>query len=317
MSATGLLKRRRILVLGGRGFIGRHCVAALRQSGASVVIGSRRGNSAGRWALAFQRLCQTEDWRAVVAGFDAVVNCVGILRERLGQSYQRVHCRAPAALAAACAERGIRLLHISALGLDAPAGSRFIRSKRDGEDQILAAGGEVIILRPSLLDGDGGYGARWLRRVARWPVWFPPQSALGRIAALQVADLAAAVLRLLQLPSSELSRVAPGRICELGGSTAYSLCDYLQQLRPPQLRSARVIAIPHWLTRGLAHVCDLLHFSPFSYGHLELLGRDNLPRCNALPALLGHPPTAVGQPAPIPAGARLKPDSRPAPQPAG
>jgi NADH dehydrogenase len=292
-------------------------VAALRNDGASVVIGSRRGNHAGRWALPFQHLCRPEDWRAVIAGFDAVLNCVGILRERIGQSYQRVHSEAPAALAAACAERGIRLLHVSALGLDAAAGSRFIRSKRDGERAILAAGGEVILLRPSLLDGEGGYGARWLRRVARWPVYFPPQSATGRIAALQVSDLAAAVLRLLQMPSIELARHAPERICELGGSTAYTLCDYLRQLRSARLQPARVLAIPHWLTRGLAHLCDLLHFSPFSFGHLELLARDNLPRHNALPALLGRAPTPIGLPPPDRASGGRESGARALAQPAG
>jgi uncharacterized protein YbjT (DUF2867 family) len=288
------LKRRRYLVLGGRGFIGRHCVATLRKAGASVVIGSRRGNSAGRWALPFQHLCRVEDWRAVIAGFDGVINCVGILRERPGQSYQRIHHDAPAALARACAERSIRLLHVSALGLDDPAGSRFIRSKRDGERAMLVVGGELIVLRPSLLEGADGYGARWLRRAARWPLYFPPQSANGRIAALQVDDLAEAVLRLLQLPAAELSTHAPGRICELGGNTAYSLCDYLHQLRPCTLKPARVLTLPHSLARILAHVCDLLHFSPFSYGHLELLGRDNVPRTNALPGLLGRDPSPIG-----------------------
>ncbi len=310
MPTPNPLKRRRYLVLGGRGFIGRHCVATLRKAGASVVIGSRRGNSAGRWALPFQHLCRVEDWRAVIAGFDAIVNCVGILRERPGQSYQRIHHDAPAALARACAERSIRLLHISALGLDDPAGSRFIRSKRDGERAMLVVGGELIVLRPSLLEGADGYGARWLRRVARWPLYFPPRSADGRIAALQVDDLAEAVLRLLQLTVEKLTAHAPNRICELGGSTAYSLCDYLHQLRPNHLKPARVLALPHSLSRALAHVCDLLHFSPFSYGHLELLGRDNVPHHNALPALLGRAPSPIGPSAPAP---QSNPTARPQP----
>ncbi len=310
MPSPNPLKRRRYLVLGGRGFIGRHCVATLRKAGASVVIGSRRGNSAGRWALPFQHLCRVQDWRAVIASFDGVINCVGILRERPGQSYQRIHCDAPVALTRACAERSIRLLHISALGLDDPAGSRFIRSKRDGERAMLAIGGELIVLRPSLLEGADGYGARWLRRVARWPLYFPPRSADGRIAALQVDDLAEAVLRLLQVPVDTLAASAPGRICELGGTTTYDLCDYLHQLRPSTLKPAWIMPLPHSLSRALAHVCDLLHFSPFSYGHLELLGRDNVPRHNALPGLLGRAPSPIGLGAPVP---RSSSNARPQP----
>ena len=44
--------------------------------------------------------------------------------------------------------------------------------------------------------------------------------------------------------------------------------------------------IPAPLARLGAHLCDLLHFSPYSYGHLELMRRDNMPRVNALPALI-------------------------------
>jgi NADH dehydrogenase len=113
---------------------------------------------------------------------------------------------------------------------------------------------------------------------------------------MQVDDLAQAVLRLLQRPAVEIAVHAPGRICELGGSVAFSLVDYLRQLRPGTLAPARVVALPHSLTRALAHLCDLLHFSPFSYGHLELLGRDNVPVINALPGLLGRAASAIGAP---------------------
>jgi hypothetical protein len=43
-----------------------------------------------------------------------------------------------------------------------------------------------------------------------------------------------------------------------------------------------------------AHLCDLFHFSPFSYGHWILLQRDNVPSPNHLPELLGRAPTEVG-----------------------
>ena len=59
-------------------------------------------------------------------------------------------------------------------------------------------------------------------------------------------------------------------------------------------RPALRIGIPRFVARFSAHLCDLLHFSPFSFGHLELLRRDNAPRENLLPVLLGRAPTPVG-----------------------
>ncbi|HLS83780.1 MAG TPA: NAD-dependent epimerase/dehydratase family protein [Arenimonas sp.] len=290
-----------VLVLGGCGFIGRHVVSALRDMGASVIVGTRDPERAerrlppqvqgcGRRGAHLERLFRPDDWSPLLAGVDAVVNCVGILRPRGRERYQAVHAQAPAALARACAEHGLRLLHVSALGLEAPARSGFIRSKREGEAGIRAAGGQACLVRPSLLDADdSGFGARWLRRVARWPVHPLPASARGHIAALDVRDLGEAIARLLLQPEPLPAAV------ELGGRDALDLGDYLALLRRNyRSRPARRLSVPGWLARLVAHACDLLHLTPLSYGHWELLGRDNLPAENALPALLGRLPRRLG-----------------------
>lgn len=291
----------RILVLGGAGFIGRHAVAALLARGATVEIGSRHparidrrlprdARSCPRRRARFEDLQQPPDWLPVLAGIDVVVNCVGILRNRGRETYDRVHHRAPAALAAACAAAGIVLLHVSALGLQAPARSGFLRSKQAGEAAVRATDVRGGIVRPSLLDAEtGGYGAVWLRRVARWPLLALPADAVGRIAALDVGDLGEALARLATAPHARL------REYEFGGEHALDLRDYLAALRrgyglPPQT----VLPLPGWLARLGAHVCDVLHFTPFSFGHWELLRRDNCPSHNDLPAVLGRPPRTVG-----------------------
>jgi NADH dehydrogenase len=329
-----------VLVLGGAGFIGRHAVAALRRRGCAVVVGTRRPQrrareharanavvhpapavnrtepapaAAGYREVHLERLLRAEDWADALQGVGAVINCVGILRQRGRETYDRVHHLAPAALAAACAARGLRLIHVSALGLDGPARSRFLRSKRDGEAALRASAADWRIVRPSLLDGDGGYGARWLRRVAAWPVHPLPRGACGRIAVLHVEDLgeALATLVLHQHPDA-LAHTAPVAIAaaaspvvaatpaeqrefDLGGRSERSLAQHLAALRAERgAPSARILRVPDAATRLLAHLCDLLHVTPFSFGHWELLQRDNLPQHNALPALLGRAPRAVG-----------------------
>ena len=290
----------KILVLGGAGFIGRHAAAALAARGHEVIIGTRRPRRANRRLppalhgcerreAHLHRLLSPEHWSALLDGVDVVVNAVGILRERGAETYDRVHHRAPAALAAACAARRIRLIHVSALGLRPDAKSGFLRSKLAGERAIAACGRGHTIVRPSLLDGEGGYGARWFRRVARWPVHFVPASAVGRIAALRVSDLGEAIAALCMRKDV--------REAELGGDRLFTYAEYLSALRPSDLGPAYRCAVPSWLARIASHVCDLMHFSPYSYGHLELMRRDNAPRYNSLPALLGRAPEPVGSPA--------------------
>ena len=302
----------RVLVLGGRGFIGRHVVTALMARGCDVVIGSRyptaRAASPSVREARFERLLTAEPWMPLVEGVDVVVNCVGILRERRGETYDAVHHRAPAALAAACVASGIaKLIHVSALGLDASASNGFLISKRAGEEALVRPGLHLVIVRPSLLDGADGFGARWLRRLARLPVHAVPASATGRISALDVDDLGIAIAALCTRSSS-----AGLREVELGGSEPRTLAEHLQALRGIHSnRPARTLRIPAAVASLVARVCDVLHFSPFSVGHLELLGRDNVPRHAMLADLLGRPPRRVGVALARVHGPRL------APRPAG
>jgi len=285
-----------VLVLGGTGFIGRHVVSALQARGCAVVIGSRtperhrqRFVARGWREVRMERLLHPRDWYPLLEGCDAVVNCIGILRPRGRETYDRVHHLGPAALAVACGERGPRVIHVSALGLDAAVRSRFLRSKHDGETALRASNSDWHIVRPSLLDGEGGFGARWIRRVARWPVHPLPRGATGKLAVLDVRDLGEAIANLVLDPTPAR------REHELGGLHARTLGEHFEALRA--LHSsvpARRVPLPDTATRVFAHVCDLLHFTPLSFGHWELLRHDNCPRENHLPALLGRAPRQIG-----------------------
>jgi NADH dehydrogenase len=281
----------RILVLGGSGFIGRHAVAALARRGHHVLIGTRRPaapHPCPAREAHFEDLGEPGAWERLLDAVDAVVNAVGILRERRRETYDRVHRGAADALARACARRRIRLIHVSALGLHAGAHSRFITSKIAAERAVAASGAEFCIVRPSLLDGEGGFGARWLRWLAGWPVHLVPADARGRIAAVDVSDLGEAIASLCEMD-------AVPRVAEIGGATANTMAGYLDALRARRnLTQVPVIRVPGWAARIASHACDLLHFSPFSFGHWELMRRDNVPCPNALPALLGRAPTPVG-----------------------
>ena len=295
-----------VLVLGGAGFIGRRAVAALLQRRCRIVVGSRHplridarlpagAVRCPRRTTRLETLLEPADWTTVLDGVDVVVNCVGILRQRGRETYDRVHHLAPGALALACTQRRMRLVHISAIALDPQSRSRFQRSKLAGEKAIRAAGGDWHLVRPSLLDGDDGFGSRWLRALARLPVHALPADARGRIAAWHVEDLGEALANLALAPATATD--AP-RVHELGGREAWPLAEYLARLRDPRRAPAWVVPVPPLLARLASHVCDALHVSPFSFAHWEMLQRDNVPAPNRAPALLGREPRGVGNPAP-------------------
>ena len=217
---------------------------------------------------------------------------IGIVSRSGTLTYEAVHHRAPAAIAAACCETGTRYIHVSAVGLRAEAASRFNTSKLHGETAIEAAGGDYVIARISLHDGEGGFGAAWLRGIAKLPVFIVPISATGRIAALTADDAGEALANLCLQPDSSRKRNV-----DLGGEDYYLFEDYIRGLRKRHTeRRAYAIRLPGIVMRAASHVFDLAHFSPFSFGHWEMLCHDNVPRAPDLREILGRPPTQVIEP---------------------
>jgi len=291
----------RVMVLGGTGFVGRHAVSALLARGHTVIIGTRcprratrrlprEAQGCERREVHFEFLTTRYVWKPLLAGVDVVLNAAGILRESGGETYDRVNNMAPAALALACERAGLRLVHVSALGLRPRAYSGFIRSKAAAERAIADTSADYSIVRPSLLDGEGGYAADWLRKLARWPVHCVPIAARGRFAALDVRDLAEAIAVLCEARSK-----TEWREVDLAGNVRRTLAEHLAALRAglddhPALR----VPVPHFMALIAGGLCDLLHLTPYGVAALELLWRDNLPKANLLPALLGRAPTPVG-----------------------
>lgn len=278
------MKKLTCLVLGGHGFIGRHIVKHLQKQGAEVIIGTRaigRPLRPGERFIAFHGL-HPSDWGAVIQGCDVVINAVGILRQRCGESYERVHHHAVAQLAQACKNAGTKLIHVSALGLYAPVTSRFLTSKRNGEQALMNSDANWFLVRPSLLDGRGGFGARWFRKVARWPIHLTPANALGKIAPLHVEDLGRAIANLALCVPAPTNHYL--RIYELGGNHRVTIREYLKLLKGT--KPLMHIALPGVLVRLVSHILDVLHLTPLSFGHYQLLQRDNTPTVNRLNELL-------------------------------
>ena len=109
-----------ITVFGGTGFIGRHLVALLLRSGATIRVAVRHPGRVHMTTVSGQapELIQADvlDDVAVggaVAGTDAVVNLVGVLTETTSQTYRAIHVEGARRVALAAQRHGVmRLPHI-------------------------------------------------------------------------------------------------------------------------------------------------------------------------------------------------------------
>ncbi len=191
----------RILVLGAYGLIGSGVARHLLDSGHSVTGLGRSKAFAQRvlpkidWIIRdMADLRSPSDWRPIVDGCDAVINCAGALQDGPRDQLQAIHADAVSALAKTCATSGVRLVQISAAGVSPDASTAFFRTKAAGDAAIRATGGDFTILRPGLVIAPTAYGGTaLLRMLAAFPLAQPIAWPDTPVRTVSLVDLSQAV----------------------------------------------------------------------------------------------------------------------------
>ncbi len=269
----------RVLVTGAYGFIGGHVVAALVEAGYHVVCGVRRSRVAQRFPDLPATSCdmaadlREEDWLPRLVDIDAVVNCVGILRERGRDTFEAVHVQAPHALFRACARAGIRrVVQVSAL-CD-PVDGEFIASKHRGDALLLALNVDAVVLRPSVVYSvTGSYGGTsLLRALAALPgVLFLPVAGTQRLQPVAAEDLGMTVAAVLTRPGIAHTTF------EVVGPHEITLEEYLRAWRGwLGCGRARDVRVPRWLVFAGAALGESLGRGPLGLTMLRMLERGNV-----------------------------------------
>jgi len=276
----------KVLVCGSTGFVGHAVAAALKARGHQVLSASR----AGPLRIDFMAPVSPEAWaqRLRELHVEAVVNCVGLLMARGGQSFERVHAEGPSELFRGAALAGVtRVVQVSALGADVGS-SPYLRSKRDADEQLLALPLAGTVLRPSLLYGPGCPSTALFATLAGLPIVSLPGGGAMPLQPLHVYELAEIVARCL-----ERAEPAAG-VFELGGAAALSYREMLATYRQTQgVGDALWLPVPMAAMQAGAWLAEALPQSVFCRETVALLARGNVPAHNAAAALLGRTPTAL------------------------
>lgn len=180
-----------VLVTGATGFIGRHVVPHLVARGFTVRVALRRpaevdvfGHEVTRFVVG--DMSGDIDWRSWLRGADAVLHLAGIAHTSgiSEDAYDRINRAATARLAEAARDEGARFVFVSSVRAQSgPAADGILtedsvpaptdaygRSKLAAERDIAALGGPYVILRPTLVYGQGVRGNfQMLRFLASLP----------------------------------------------------------------------------------------------------------------------------------------------------
>jgi uncharacterized protein YbjT (DUF2867 family) len=296
---SGIMRYRRVTIVGGSGFIGRYVVKRLAAAGAVIAVMSRHASAAGflrpmgdvgQIALINAAIDDEARLAAAVEGADAVISATGILFERGAQRFDVVHVRGPALLARLAKAAGARhFVHFSAIGADPAAPAAYARSKAAGEAAVRAAFPEATILRPSVVFGPED---DFFNRFAALARWSPALPLIGgghtKFQPVYVGDVADAVIAGLAQPD------AAGKTFELGGPRVYSFRELMELVLRETGRKRPLVNLPFSLASLEAAFLEWLPRPPLTRDQVKLLQRDNIVAAGSLGlADLGIAPTAV------------------------
>lgn len=220
----------KILVTGATGFVGGNVCDLLVKLGHAVTVLSRRADADRREGVRAVEgdVVTGAGLDGAVAGVDAVIHLVGIIRERARVTFDAVHVEGTRNVLAAAHAAGVkRFLHMSALGADPESRSGYHRSKGRAEELVRGSDSEWTILRPSLNFGAGdAFFGETLRGLVEKPPVIP---VVGRgdqpLRPIWVRDVATAFARALERPATA------GRSFDLVGLREYTLRELLLLVR--------------------------------------------------------------------------------------
>ncbi len=270
-----------VTVFGGSGFVGRYVVRALALRGYRVRVAVRRPDLAGfllpdgavgQIALMQSNVRYPVSVARAVAGADAVINLVGILKTTGRQSFDGVQAFGARAIAKAASDAGItNVVHVSAIGADAQSASHYARTKAEGEAAVLAAVPSAVVLRPSVVFGPED---NFFNMFGTFAAHLPALPLIGGGTTLfqpiYVNDLANAVVAAID------GAAKPGTVYELGGTQVLSFKALMETVKRYTRRSPMLVSIPFGIAKLQAALTEWIPGAPLTQDQVELLKSDNI-----------------------------------------
>lgn len=282
-----------VAVIGATGFVGSHLVAHLQRSGHRVRAVSRSGARPAGWGELVTAhaadVATGVGLDAAIYGAEGVVHLVAIPRESRGRSFEAVNVEGTRQVVEAARRAGVRrFVHLSAMGVTDDPRLEYLSSKWRGEQVVRESGLSWVILRPSLLFGEGDGFFSLIRTTLTW--WSPgvvviPGDGRERFQPLSVDDLAIGIERCL------LDEDRSGTTYELGGPEQLTYREIVDRVMRVTGKRRLKLNMPVPLISALTAVTDLvLPIFPVSHDQIRSLGRPNYTEPDAFSTAFGVEP---------------------------
>ena len=274
-----------VTVFGGSGFIGTQIVRALAKQGLRIRVAVRQPHLAhtmrlmgdvGQVEVVQANIRDEASVRRALAGAQAAINAVGIFHDTGRQKLADVHVDGARNVARAARELGVeRLVLISGIGAHTPGAADYVASKADGEAVTRAEFPDAVILRPSVVFGQGDKLLNTFGQMAVYSPVLPLIGAETRLQPVYVGDLARAAAAAVTDPA------CAGRTYELGGPGVFTVRQIVELVVAETGRRRILVSVPFGVAGLLAKLSAPIGLitplsPPITAGQVEILKTDNV-----------------------------------------
>ncbi len=294
----------RVAMIGGTGFVGSYIVDKLIETGHDVSLLVRQGSEhkarqPGLVRMVTGNIDSAESLTDTIAGCDAVIYCIGILREfpRRGITFESTQFDGVARSVDAALRNDIqRFLLMSSNGVK-NSGTSYQETKKRAEELVLASGLDATIFRPSVIFGDPRgrmeFATRLYQDMVKKPIpavgFFngrDPKTGAILMSPVHVEDVARAFV----ISLADASTV--GKIYNIGGPDNLPWPEMIRRIASATGRKKWIIPYPIAIMKFAATLLDWLPFFPVTRDQLTMLAEGNTADPAVIESVIGQPPAA-------------------------
>ena len=284
---------KKVVVFGGKGFIGSHLVNLLCRNSCQVDIITRSdnkkldfflGSEPGQVSIKKIEQFSENQLDNLVKDTDIVFNLIGILYENKKTTFSDVHVNIPKEIASAAKRNGVtNFIHLSALNIEKSVTSLYSKSKLLGEEVVKENFPNCVILRPSVVFGKRDSFTNLFLSMSNFSPFLPligtPEikkkglipilnfKKKVRFQPIYVGDLVSFMINTCLLKK---------KIFDLTGPIVQSFDEIFDIILNCKKRKRIYIPIPFFLARILALFLEILPKPPLTRDQVRLLEFDNI-----------------------------------------
>ena len=275
------MKGKNCLIFGGSGQIGRHLIRKLTKNDYRVIVVTRnihqkghiiktQGN-AGYIDIVEANIFEEEKIKGLFERADVCINLIGILYEKKGSSFKKIHTLFPSLLAKLCKQNNLKhFIHLSALGINESTESKYAQSKLDGEKEILKNFPLSTILRPSVVYSvDDNFTTNFMTLLNRLPVFPLYYNGQTKFMPIHSSDLVDIIYNII-------SKNIYSQIIECVGNETLTLKEIIEKLINLIDKRRILLPVPLFFGKLSAKFFQLFPKPLLTEDQLKLLKYDNI-----------------------------------------